>query len=189
MYAAYKRSASAKVPYKLCLKLLVFALLIPGWTTVKAEIAATDIQVAARALSFTASPPSGEVRVGIVYAPGNQRSERHARSLQALLTDGYTVGAIELHPVLLAHGDAASADVDLYFLSGHMTAAETPALTGGGKQSSAMCITTDITQVRDGRCILGVSSRPKIEVFVNRDAAAAQGITFSTVFRVMITEL
>jgi hypothetical protein len=36
---------------------------------------------------------------------------------------------------------------------------------------------------------MGVRSRPKVDVFVNRPSAKENGINFSTVFRVMITEL
>jgi hypothetical protein len=50
-------------------------------------------------------------------------------------------------------------------------------------------VTTDLNQVRDGVCLMGVRSSPKVQIVVNRAAANASGITFATVFRVMITEI
>jgi hypothetical protein len=70
-----------------------------------------------------------------------------------------------------------------------MTVAETPKQLGNDTGQPLLCVTTDIAQVRRGACVMGVRSRPKVEVFVNRASATANHINFSTVFRVMITEL
>ena len=51
------------------------------------------------------------------------------------------------------------------------------------------CVTADLAQVKNGTCAMGIRSQPKIEILVNRAAAEANGTTFSTVFRMMITEL
>ncbi len=172
------------LPWLACL--LSFAVAGPpalaDWTK-------TDVQVAARALSFVADPLSGSVRVGIVYTPDSPRSVRQAQGLRGMLADGLRIGGLELRPVLLDAADAASADVDLFFLTEFISPPETPRLLGEGTKRPILCITTDIAQVRSGNCIMGVRSKPKVEVFVNRAAASATGITFSTVFRVMITEL
>lgn len=104
-----------------------------------------------------------------------------------MLVDGFRSGSLEFLPVLIEAGDAADASVDLFFLTEHLAPGETPALTAG--RAPVPCITTDIEQVRSGTCTIGIRSKPKVEVFVSRAAATATGITFSTVFRVMITEL
>jgi hypothetical protein len=155
---------------------------------VLADVTRTDVQVAARALSFISNPLSGPVSVGILYAGGNSRSTREAESLQRLLEGGYRIGAVELSPVLVELGDAGRADVDLFFLTEHVPAGLVPVLTDGSG-IRALCVTTDLEQVRIGACTIGVRSRPKVEVFVSSAAAKASDITFSTVFRVMITEL
>jgi hypothetical protein len=149
----------------------------------------TDVQVAARALSFVADPLSGTVRVGIIYASDSPRSLRQAQSLRNMLADGLRIGTVELRPVLVDSTKAANADVDLFFLTEFIPADGTPDLLGDATGRPILCVTTDIAQVRTGSCVMGVQSRPRVEVFVNRAAASANGVTFSTVFRVMITEL
>jgi len=149
----------------------------------------TDVQVAARALSFVTGPLSNTVRVGIVYAAGSPGSVRQAQSLRGMLADGLRIGALELRPVLIDATVVASADVDLFFLTEFVPPDETPNLLADGTRRPVLCVTTDIAQVRSGNCIMGVRSQPKVEVFVNRAAASLNDITFSTVFRVMITEL
>lgn len=155
----------------------------------RADVTTADVQVAARALSFVSNPLKGAVRVGIVYAAGNPRSVEQAQDLRGMLGNGLKVGHLELRPVLVKSTDVAGADVDLFFLTEFMTANETPNLLGDRARRPILCVTTDIAQVRNGACVMGVRSRPKVEVFVNRTSAAANDIHFSTVFRVMITEL
>lgn len=154
-----------------------------------ADVTRTDLQVAARALSFVSNPLTGPVEVGILYSGGSGRSARQAESLQKLLAGGLRIGAVELSAVLVELKDAASADVDLFFLTEHVPPDAVPALTAGTTGIPALCVTIDIEQVRNGTCTIGIRSRPKVEVFVNSSAAKASDVTFSTVFRVMITEL
>lgn len=166
----------------------VLSLVVAGPPAL-ADWTKTDVQVAARALSFVTDPLRGAVRVGIVYASDSPRSVRQAQSLRGMLADGVRIGALELRPVLLDAAVVANADVDLFFLTEFIPPDETPRLSGADTKRPILCVTTDIAQVRSGSCIMGVRSRPKIEVFVNRAAASENHVTFSTVFRVMITEL
>ena len=51
----------------------------------RADITAKDVQVMARALGFTEKPPSGEVNIAIVFAPGNPQSAKEADDLKNLM--------------------------------------------------------------------------------------------------------
>lgn len=153
-----------------------------------ADVTRTDVQVAARALSFVSNPLSGRVNVGILYSSDSTRSVRQAETMRQLLAGGFRIGGLELSPVLVELADAADADVDLFFLTEHVAPGTVPRFAGRSGVP-ALCITTDLEQVKSGACTIGVRSRPKVEVFVNNAAAQASDITFSTVFRVMITEL
>lgn len=170
-------------------RLAALGLLLVAGLPTQADVTRTDVQVAARALSFVSDPLSGAVRVGIVYSADSARSLREARSLRSILGTGFRIGTLELIPVLVESAEAAKADVDLIFLTEYLAEEQTPQFLGDSTGRRILCVTTDLAQVRNGACIMGVRSQPKVEVFVNRAAAAASDITFSTVFRVMITEL
>jgi hypothetical protein len=157
-------------------------------TPAHADVTVTDLQVAARALSFVSDPLKGTVKVGILYTKDSARSLRQAESTERLLAGGFRIGAMVLSPVLVELNEATTAKVDVFFLTEYVAPDAVPRLTGG-RAMRALCITTDIEQVRKGTCTIGVRSRPKVEVFVNRAAAKANGVAFSTVFRVMITEI
>ncbi len=152
-----------------------------------AEMTPTDLQIAARALSFMERPLAGSVRVGILYAPDNPRSVREAEALRDLLAAGQKAGKLELTPSLVGIHDVAAAKVDLFFLAGFVSVA---AANGAGISALKVpCVTTDIAQVEGGACLMGVRSSPKVQIMINRAAARATGVTFATVFRVMITEI
>lgn len=166
----------------------VLAGLLLATGPVLADVTRTDIQVAARALGFVSNPLTGAVDLGILYSSSSTRSVRQAEQMRDLLAGGFRIGGLELSPVMVELADAAEAEVDLFFLTEHVPAGTVPRLAGRPGMPG-LCITTDLEQVRSGACTIGVRSRPKVEVFVNNDAAKANNVTFSTVFRVMITEL
>jgi hypothetical protein len=153
-----------------------------------ADVSEQDLQIAARALSFLQKPLNGEVAMGIVYVRGNPQSQAEAESLQRMLNEGLKVGNITLKSTLVSLEEAPRASVGFFFLTTGL---------GAGAQSLAdisqarhiPCFTTDLSQVTAGRCAVGVRSRPKIEIVVNRTAATASDTQFSTVFRMMITEM
>jgi ABC-type uncharacterized transport system substrate-binding protein len=153
-----------------------------------AQVTATDLQVAARALSFMENPLTGIVRVGILHSPGNARSLQEAERLRGLLGNGLRVGSLELRPVMVTAANARAANVDLFFLTESTTTVDAH-LAQPGTHESVPCVTTDLEQVRNGTCLMGIRSRPKVEIIVNRAAADASGVRFATVFRVMITEI
>jgi len=156
--------------------------------SVHADATPSDMQIMARALSFMQKPLSGEVGVGIVFAPGNPESARDAQQVQRILGNGLRVGNLILRPVLVPISEVARARVALYFLTAGVRG-EARAVAVASRARQIPCATADLAQVRQGICALGVRSQPRIEILVNRVAAQADGISFSTAFRMMITEL
>lgn len=152
-------------------------------TGVYADVTQRDIQVAARALNFMEPPFNGEVVMGIVFDPANNRSRDQADAIRNMLGDGLTSGNLRLVPELVPVAEVANARVNLFFLTEFL---------GDISQLSVgrlPCVTVDIAQVRDGFCAMGIQSVPKIEIVVNQDAAAKSGKQFASVFRMMVREI
>ncbi|MHB1204699.1 MAG: hypothetical protein ACYCZX_03955 [Rhodospirillaceae bacterium] len=146
-----------------------------------------DLLIAGRALGFLAKPPTGEITVGIVYAAANPQSVLEADNLQKMLSGGLKVGNVTLKPLRVPPLEAAAADVQLFLLT-ESVGGEGIKVGQAAKSKHILCITIDIDQVRNGNCAMGVRSTPKIEILVNRAAAAESSISFATVFLMMITE-
>jgi len=167
------------------------AFIVWGFTTTASPALAgmtqKDVLVATRALGFMENAPHGTINVGIVYAPGNKSSAQDAENTQELLGDGLKVGNLTLRPVMVSVDDIAGANVYVFFLSDGVEA-DGAKVAAASRTRRIPCVTTDVAQVKNGSCVLGVRSQPKVEILVNRAAAAASGVVFAGVFRMMITE-
>lgn len=165
-----------------------FAWLLVAAAPALADVDAGDMQIVARALSFMAKPLAGDVLVGVVYSPDSAQSVRELESVQRLLGDGLRVGSVTLKPVPVRLAEAGGARPGLFFLTAGLGVRAQP-VAAASRAQRIPCVTTDLTQVRSGVCAIGIQSRPRVEILVNRVAAAADGTAFSTVFSLMITEL
>jgi hypothetical protein len=47
------------------------------------------------------------------------------------------------------------------------------------------CITSDAAAVQAGQCVMAVKSDPKVEILINRSAAASSSVGFGSAFLLM----
>jgi hypothetical protein len=156
--------------------------------TAQADVTQTDVLVAARALGFLQNPPTGQIRVGIVYAADVPKSVEEADQLQRMLAGGLKVGNVDMTPVKINIDELATASVQLFLLTEYV-GSDGVRVADATRAEKIPCITVDITQVQNGNCVMGVRSQPRVEIIVNRAAAAKSGTAFATVFRMLITEI
>jgi len=153
-----------------------------------AQVSQNDMQIVGRVLSFLEKPLTGEVVVGIVYAADNAQSLREAENVAQLLGGGLKVGSVTLKPLLVPIANITHVNAGMFFLTPGL-GLQAKGIAEATRSKHVPCITTDITQVREGVCTVSVRSQPKIEILVNRMAAKDSGTAFSTVFRMMIKEI
>jgi hypothetical protein len=169
------------------LQLLFFVCASLACGAAHAQFTLNDLQIAGRALGFLDKPMQGVIAAGIVYAPANAQSTREAEALKEMIGDGLRIGNITLKPVLVPIGDIQYSSPALFLLTEGVE--EATALADAARVKRIPCITTDLSQVKNGSCAIGVRSQPKIEILVNRNAASGSQLSFSAVFRMMITEM
>lgn len=155
---------------------------------VLAGVTAKDLQVMGRAIAFSDKATSGAVTVAIVYAPGNKASADEADTLQKLMGAGFAAGTITLKPVMVKLDDVAGASADVFLVTSGLGGDGAKA-GGAARTKKKICVTFDMAQARSGACMMGVQSDPKVEIVVNKAAAAASGVGFAAAFRMMITEI
>jgi hypothetical protein len=167
--------------------LLTLACLLATSSPALADVSPGDMQVLARALSFMTKPLAGDVDVGIVYSPRDPQSMLELESVRRIIGRGLRVGGVTLKAVPVPLGAVGSAQVGLLFLTAGL-GARGQAVAQASRARRIPCATTDLTQVSSGVCAIGIRAEPRVEILVNRAAAAAEGTAFSTVFSLMITE-
>ncbi len=168
----------------LAIGIAIAALAVPA----AAEVTQTDLLVAGRAIAFIHNLKRGDVRVGIVYDAAVAQSAQQAAELKEKLGAGLSIGNFVLKPVMLPIGQLDNTEIDLFFLTVGV-GVEAEKVSRASRTRKIPCITFDLAQVRNGACTMGVRSQPRIDVFVNREAAEASGTDLGAVFRIMITEI
>jgi hypothetical protein len=168
-------------------QLLLLCCAALAFGSAHAQFTLSDVQIAGRALGFLDKPLQGRVTAGIVYSPANPQSAREAEALRDMLGDGLKIGNVTLTPVLVPVADVQHSTAALFLLTDGL--GDVTAVADASRNKRIPCITTDLRKVKDGNCAIGVRSQPKIEILVNRNAAIASQLSFSAVFRMMITEL
>lgn len=172
---------------KIFLSLIVLAgLLMPAVS--HAQVTAKDVQVAARVLTFTSTPFSGTVKLGIVYDASNAASNADEQALVGILGSGLSVGGVTLVPVPVPIAKLASTPADVLFLTSGLGAAAS-AVQAQAASGKTLCITTDMSATQAGYCAVSVQSDPKVQITVNKAAASATNVSFASAFLMMVTEI
>ena len=146
-----------------------------------------EIQVAGRTLTFLDNGPSGKVTFAVVFDPSKPASVAEKDEVMAAIGSGMSVGAatvvgraVEFNSLGSA-GDAGA----LYLTHGvNYTAAGAFA-----KSKKILSISSDMSCVQSGACVMGVAASPKVEIVVNSATAKAEGIVFKAAFKMMIKEI
>ena len=154
-----------------------------------AAIAALNVPVAARVISFVQPTPAGLIPVAIMYQPGNAGSEAEAEEIERALPAGLIVGRASLRMRRVSVNEL-----------GHLTGVKAAFVTTGlrGFQDeiaaeaaarSILTITTDDACVRSARCVGRISSRGRTQITVSKAAAKRSRIRFGSAFLMLVKEV
>lgn len=146
-----------------------------------------DMLTVARALGFLERPPVGAVTLGIAHADAIPDSGAEAERLARRLDGQLAAGAVLLRPspVAVELLDAAPPPV-LLLPDGMLPMAPGVATRLEGR--AVLTVSWLAEPVLAGHVVMAVSSRPRVEILVSREAARRAGIRFASAFRMMIQE-
>jgi hypothetical protein len=148
---------------------------------------AKDLQVAGRALTFLENGPTGRAVLGVVFDPSKPASVAEKNAVMAAIGGGYAAGAVTLVGKPVEADDVAgAAGVNAFYVTGGVNYA---AVGAAAKARKIVTIGSSPACVNTGACVMGVTTDPKVEITVNRSAAAAVGAAFKAAFRMMIKEI
>ncbi len=148
--------------------------------------AAKNLAVAGRALTFLENGPSGKAVLGVVFDPSKPGSVAEKNALMAILASGMSAGSLTLTGKAVEASDVGgvSGVAAVYLTSGVNYGA-----AGGEAKAKKIITIGDSACVASGACVMGVSTDPKVDITVNRAAAAAVGATFKAAFSMMIHQI
>ena len=131
----------------------------------------------------------GAMEIGIAYAPDRPASLRQAENLRAAIGDAVVAGRVTLKARLLSVDQLAGASgLAGIFVTGDL-GPRLDEVAAAALRLHVPTISTEMTCVRAGRCIVGFSSQPTVEIYLNHTAAGSAGVHFTQAFRMLVREL
>lgn len=177
------------MPRKSLLVPLAAVLMLSTFSTGAASTFRGDniVQVGGRVASFLQPPVSGATIAAIVYEPGDMASEAEARSIERAMGSGMLIGSLRLKPKRVATNALAG-------LTGAQVAFVTrgtdyKAIASAASPRSVLTISADPACSRAGYCVVGVSSIPKVQIFVSKAATRAAKLRFNSSFLMLVKEV
>ena len=148
-----------------------------------------DVLISVRTLVFLSSPPEGLSDFAVIYDPNNPESVKDKDAVYDAIDGGTPIGQaiIRTAPIPVAEINRINGYKFLLITSGMDKFI--PQIQKMVQGKGIVTISTNLSFVTSGECVLGVTSEPNIMVLLNRAAARDAAVTFSTSFRMMIQEM
>lgn len=161
-------------------KALIAAALV---FTVNAEAAtgARELQVMARAVGFVQGLPRGVIDVAVVDGPG-------ADAVLAAMGSGVNAGGIMMLPRRVPLQQLAQSGVRVVIVPEGQGASHA-AIAVAAQRMQAITLSSDMSCVRAGHCVVGVAAQPRVDIVISRSAAGASRVSFAQAFRVIFREI
>lgn len=148
-----------------------------------------ELKVGVRVFDFMTTPPRGRTSLAVIYDGENKASVADAQTIQEWVNSGVSSGKAELIPNLV---DAHRLDMAPSFKLAIIASGTTPVLDSRildyALKNHALTISSDMACVQTGKCVVGVTSSPRVEVIINRAVATSYRVEFSEAFRMMVRE-
>ena len=159
---------------------------VASGSAVAASMTSKDVQILAKAIGFLEPPPAGAATVAIAYDPANAESKQDAEAIAGFFGDGLKAGNAMLTPKLTELGALSAGGFVAVIAAAGVKVDQVSGIT---RTLHVACITADASAVQSGQCVISVKSSPKIEILVNRAAAASSNVGFGSAFLLMAHEL
>lgn len=153
-----------------------------------ATFSAKDGQILGRMLGYVGDGMTGVAVVGVVFSPTDHGSQQEAELVQSAVGDGMTTGRIRLQIRLVPVGElsAVTGLSALYLTDGLADYAD--AVFAAAQRLQVPTVSASLGCVEAGRCVVGFTSEPTVQILLNQGAAERIGVHFLQAFRMLVRE-
>lgn len=144
-----------------------------------------DLSVGLKTLPLLINKISGATKLAIIFDPKIPDSKAEADQIKAVIDGGLEApGGVQLSALLVSTENLSKLN---NIKIGIVTkGACTDAVSAAASANSVLTMTSDLDCVRANRCILGVVSRPSVEIYFSKSAADAAKVEFSLSFIMVV---
>jgi hypothetical protein len=150
-----------------------------------------DVSVGLKTLPLLTPKITGPATVAIVFDPSNAESKADADAIKAVIDGGLEApGGVKLVALMVAVGEI-----------GKVSGAKIAILTRGAGKSAfdglataataagVLSMSTDLDCVKASKCVLGIQSKPSVDIYFSKAAADAAKLVFSPAFAMLAKQI
>ncbi len=181
-------STSNFIGRALALSAVAASILSINSFSAQAETSKKDIQIASKALNFMVPKVKGAAEVAIVFDPNNAASIAEADQIASIIGSGLKVGKVMLSARKISADDLEFSGSKMVLLTSGTTAIQGK-VKAAADSAGLLTVSTDENCVAAANCVMGVKSKPKVQITINLNATSAAGIKFSPAFQMMVNKI
>jgi len=146
-----------------------------------------DVSVGLKTFPLLTNKITGQATMAIVFDPANAASKSDADAVKAVLDAGIEApGGAKLVAQLVPVADIAKASgAKVILLAAGTGKGAYDAVANSAAASGALSISTDLDCAKAGKCVLGIVSKPNVEIFYSKAAADAAHVGFAAAFTML----
>jgi hypothetical protein len=150
-----------------------------------------DLKVGLKVLPLLTNKITGAATAAIVYDPANADSKAEADSIKAIIDGGIEApGGIKLTSLLVGVGELGKlSGAKIAFLAQGISSANLDAVNKAASDAGVLTMSTDLDYVKANKCVLGVVSKPSVQIYYSKAAADAGKIGFAQAFTMLVTQI
>ncbi|MGB9152941.1 MAG: hypothetical protein WCD70_07620, partial [Alphaproteobacteria bacterium] len=150
-----------------------------------------DLSVALKTLPLLTNKIASPASVAIIYDPASPESKSDADGIKSIIDGGIAApGDLKLKAQLMSVGDLSGlSGTPIAFLAHGLPTSDYNAVSAAASAAGVLTICTDINCVKANKCVLGVASKPQVEVYYSPAAAEAAKISFAAAFTMLAKQV
>lgn len=149
-----------------------------------------DLAVGVKSIPLLEKKIQGSAAVAVVFNPADAESKGEADVIKGIFDGGLDApGGVKLSASLVPVSEL-----------GKISGSQIVVLTGGLKSyfeaiatavngAGVLSLSTDLECVRSNKCILGIVSKPSVEIYYSSKAAADANVSFATAFTMLVKKI
>ncbi len=143
-----------------------------------------DLSVGLKTLPLLRDHIVGQINMAIVFDDANPESRRDAAAIKAAVDNGIEVpGGEKLRAMMVPSRELpALKGASMIFLAKGAGPEAFDSVAQSASANGILSMSADVKCVRANKCVLGIVSRPTVEIYYSRVAATASRVGFSSAF-------
>jgi len=168
---------------------LVLVVIIVTFLKTGAVIAMdkTDLMVGMKTLPLLNNKITGSIKIAIVFDPNQHDSKLEAETVKSLIDSGLELpGDLSADAVMIPVSQLEKmASVKIAIITSNLVAYYNQ-ISNAATQYKILTMSTDLDCVQHNKCVLGIISKPRVEIYYSKIAAANSEISFGQAFTTLI---